>query len=71
MAEDKNRGVPETPERVGGEMSEAEIDRNLQETFPASDPPSWTLGTDHQREPPTPAAEPPALGESELTPSTD
>ncbi len=30
------------------EMSEAEIDRNLEGTFPASDPPSWTLGTDHQ-----------------------
>jgi predicted SnoaL-like aldol condensation-catalyzing enzyme len=28
-------------------MSEAEIDRNLMGSFPASDPPSWTLGTDH------------------------
>ena len=33
-----------------GEMSEEEIDRNLAETFPASDPPSWTLGTDHREE---------------------
>lgn len=27
-----------------GEMSEAEIDYNVMGTFPASDPPSWTLG---------------------------
>ena len=29
-------------------MSERELDRTLDETFPASDPPSWTLGTDHR-----------------------
>jgi protein-disulfide isomerase len=28
-------------------VSEEEIDRNLDESFPASDPPSWNLGTDH------------------------
>lgn len=31
-------------------MTEREIDLNLIETFPASDPPSWTLGTDHHDE---------------------
>jgi hypothetical protein len=38
LAEDEN-------ERQGGEqMSEAEIDYNVMGSFPASDPPSWTLG---------------------------
>lgn len=70
MAEDINRGEPENHGRAGKELGEAEIDRNLLETFPASDPPSWTLGTDHNRESPTPAEEPPAQGEGELPPST-
>ena len=29
-------------------MSEAEVDENLEESFPASDAPSWTLGTNHR-----------------------
>jgi hypothetical protein len=43
--------------RNESEMSEAEIDKNLQDSFPASDPPSWSLGTDHK--------EPPAETESD------
>jgi len=40
------------------QMDEEEIDRNLDESFPASDPPSWTLGTDHfAPHAPTPAVE--------------
>lgn len=33
--------------RSAGEMSEEEIDANVEGTFPASDPPAWTLGSDH------------------------
>ena len=50
MAENK-QGIVETDQDSGeSEMTEAEIDRNLEGTFPASDPPSWTLGTDHRED---------------------
>ena len=34
----------ENERHAGEQMSEAEIDYNVMGTFPASDPPSWTLG---------------------------
>ncbi|HEX8283155.1 MAG TPA: hypothetical protein VF588_07360 [Pyrinomonadaceae bacterium] len=64
----KDGGREEAGDRApgGGQMSEAEIDRNLAETFPASDPSSWTLGTDHRDEAPTaPAPRPAPDGDEE------
>ncbi len=45
-------------EEDGGGMSEAEIDGNLRDTFPASDPPSWTLGIGPHRKPRQESGEP-------------
>lgn len=53
MAENKKLAEQTTSQPSEGEMSEDEIDRNLAGTFPASDPPSWTLGTDHREESPS------------------
>jgi hypothetical protein len=49
MAEDET-GIINNSREQSEEMSEAEIDNNLMGSFPASDPPSWTLGMDHQEE---------------------
>ena len=49
MTENKNHETPATADTNEDEI-ETEIDETLEDTFPASDPPSWTLGTDHQVE---------------------
>jgi hypothetical protein len=65
MMEDGERDEAGGPAPGGREMSEAEIDRTLAETFPASDPPPWTLGTDHRDEAPSRPAPRPAPDEHE------
>ena len=49
MSGDKNHLIENSAEQ-SEEMSETEIDKTLNDSFPASDPPSWTLGTDHREE---------------------
>ena len=50
MAEDKD-GLERTASQPNSsEISEDEIDRNLIGTFPASDPPSWTLGVKRDKQ---------------------
>jgi hypothetical protein len=48
MNEEKNQLAESLPQLSDDEMSEREIDENLMGTFPSSDPPSWTLGTNHK-----------------------
>lgn len=48
---DKNDSPQQaSDEKTADEMSEAEIDANLEDSFPASDAPSWTLGSNHRAE---------------------
>lgn len=51
MTDDKDRLKQAADRPNVDEISEDEIDRNLMGTFPASDPPSWTLGVGRDRKP--------------------
>ncbi|HEY3039821.1 MAG TPA: hypothetical protein VGJ66_13860 [Pyrinomonadaceae bacterium] len=56
MTDSKERESPGTSQTDEDEL-ETEIDETLEDTFPASDPPFWTLGTDHRVESPDDVAE--------------
>jgi hypothetical protein len=56
MTDSKERESPGTSQTDEDEL-ETEIDETLEDTFPASDAPFWTLGTDHRVESPDDVAE--------------
>jgi len=49
MTEDKDQLAPAADHPDLSKISEDEVDRNLMGTFPASDPPSWTLGVERDK----------------------
>jgi hypothetical protein len=51
MTDGKNRPERATDHLDISELSEDQIDDNLMGTFPASDPPSWTLGVERDKRP--------------------
>jgi hypothetical protein len=48
-ANDQDQFEQASDQPIMSEISEDEIDSNLMGTFPASDPPSWTLGVERHK----------------------
>ena len=57
MSDHKNGTDSDASRPSQGEISEAEIDKTLMDSFPASDPPSWTLGSDRHEPSPDSATD--------------
>jgi hypothetical protein len=47
MAEDRVHITKSDAPSDEDDLIDEEVETALEETFPAGDPPSWTLGTDH------------------------